>query len=210
MGDKEVNLTRQVVACLHCDNKSRMPIVAEFDDVARDAQGYEAGTYWELLRCDACEKVSLRSVDWHEFMEEVEWTLLYPQAAVATVDGLPANISRAWASAQRVKRVDANAYAVLVRRVLELVCADNAATGRDLAAKLSDLASKGKIPGPLAAIAHNARNFGNIGAHASLGDLRQSEARLLDELCVAVLEHVYTAPLLVTKAQAALERLGKH
>lgn len=118
-------------------------------------------------------------------------------------------IARAWNAAQQVRRIDANAFAVLVRRVLDLVCENRGAQGATLARKLRDLAAKGIIPGPLADIADNARTFGNIGAHADLGDLKQAEAALLDDLCTAVLEYVFAAPLLVTRAQAALAELGK-
>lgn len=83
---------------------------------------------------------------------------------------------------------DANAFAVLVRRVLDLVCEEQGAIGHTLAIRLRDLASKNVIPGPLADIANNARTFGNVGAHADLGDLKQDEAALADDLRTAVLE----------------------
>ncbi|MDP9111310.1 MAG: DUF4145 domain-containing protein [Candidatus Eremiobacteraeota bacterium] len=210
-GSKDEKFSRETIKCLHCQNRSRMPIVAEYDDVERGEDGYESGTYWELLRCSACDDVTLRKLVWHEQMEveDSDWRPIYPSATSGSIEGLPAKIGRAWNAAQQVRRIDANAFAVLVRRVLDLVCEEQGAQGGSLARRLADLAAKGAIPGPLADIASNARTFGNIGAHADLGDLKQNEAALLDDLCTAVLEYVYAAPQLVTRAQAALTRLGK-
>ncbi|MDB5072079.1 MAG: hypothetical protein JWM87_3190 [Candidatus Eremiobacteraeota bacterium] len=87
-----------------------------------------------------------------------------------------------------------------------MVVKDQGARGRTLANKLRDLATKETIPSPLADIAEHIRDFGNIGAHADVRDLRQNEAALLHDLCVAILEYVYAAPELVGRAQAALKK----
>jgi hypothetical protein len=87
-----------------------------------------------------------------------------------------------------------------------MVVKDQGARGRTLANKLRDLATKETIPSPLADIAEQIRDFGNIGAHADVRDLRQNEAALLHDLCVAILEYVYAAPELVGRAQAALKK----
>jgi hypothetical protein len=210
-GTKEEKFTKETIKCLHCQNRSRMPVVAQYDDVERREDGLEAGTTWEVLRCAACDDVTLRRAFWHEMMDssEIEWRVIYPSATTGSIEGLPQKIGRAWNAAQQVRRIDANAFAVLVRRVLDLVCEEQGANGHSLAIRLRDLASRGVIPGPLADIANNARSFGNIGAHADLGDLKPDEAALADDLCTAVLEYVYAAPLLVSRAQTALTKLGK-
>jgi hypothetical protein len=96
-----------------------------------------------------------------------------------------------------VKAIDPNAYAVLVRRGLELVCKDRGAQGRDLHDRLKDLGARNEIPERLVKIALGLKNLGNIGAHAGLGDLSPREVPLMNSLFEAILEHVYGAPYLI-------------
>jgi Domain of unknown function (DUF4145) len=200
--------TPQTYLCEHCGNRSRMLIVAEYDEIETDEYGWDSGPAWELLRCTGCDNVSLRKTIWHDGMdsEDIKWTIIYPKEGSRAIKGLPAKITSAWTAAQQVRRIDANAFAVLVRRLIEMVAQDQGAQGKTLASKLRDLATKETIPGPLADIAEHIKDFGNIGAHADARDLRENEAALLHELCVAILEYVYAAPELVGRAQAALKK----
>jgi hypothetical protein len=110
-------------------------------------------------------------------------------------------------AALKVKPIDSNAFAVLLGRVLELLCIDRKAIGKTLDNKLSDLATKGEIPSKLVDVAHNLRKFRNIGAHADLGELTAKEVPILDDLCRATLEYVYTAPHLAQNAENAVKAL---
>jgi hypothetical protein len=132
--------------------------------------------------------------------------VLYPVKRDAP-SGVPAKISKAYNAANRVRAADANAYGVLLRRVLELVCLDRNAAGRDLNSKLADLAQKGEIPNKLVGVAKGLRQLGNVGAHATLGELTPEEIPVLDDLCRAILEYVYSAPSLAQCAEERLKRL---
>ncbi len=147
--------------------------------------------------CPQCDTINLS-------VEEVDGgavTILFPSPPEA-LEGLPMEVAKAYKAAQAVRRIDANAFAVLLGRALELVCLDRKAKGKTLSAQLQDLASKGEIPGPLAAMANQLRTLRNIGAHASLGELTTSEVPILDDLCRAVLEYVYAAPAVLLKSKS--------
>src|SRR5207247_2111793 len=60
--------------------------------------------------------------------------------------GLPPTIDKAYKAARNVQRIDNNAFAVLLRRVLELVCLDRGATGDNLQQQLKSLARSNEIP----------------------------------------------------------------
>jgi hypothetical protein len=92
---------------------------------------------------------------------------------------------------------------------LDLVCVDRKAEGNTLAKKLADLAHKGEIPTNLVGVSSGIRQFRNIGAHADLGSLTALESSLLDSLCRAILEYVYTAPYLAARAQIRFDKLTK-
>jgi len=171
---------------------------------------WQAGNVYDLLVCPTCSGVTLRKYFFHDAYDpdEIEPETLYP-AAQHTPVGLPDEIGRAYEAAHRVRDVDANAYGVLIGRLLEFVCEDRSAQGNSLAAKLSDLASKHEIPQNLVDVANNLRHLRNIGAHPSLGTLTHAEISIVDQLCNAILEYVYSAPFIAGEAQRRLEQL-KH
>ena len=201
------------VKCGHCGNTAPMPIVASHSGIVlrrEDGTGapYEAGDMFELLKCPTCENPQLRKYFWDDMMDgsEVTFTTLYP-STTPELRGLPPSIAKAYESALRVKAVDANAFGVLLRRMLELVCIDRGANGRTLHEQLQDLATRGEIPKKLVHVAVNLKNFGNIGAHAGSGELTPAEIPILDSLSRAVLEYVYSAPELVRTAEERLARV---
>ena len=99
---------------------------------------------------------------------------LYPQPETIG-KYLPKAIHSAYEAAGKVRRIDANAYAVLLGRVVEIICQDRKAQGESLHDKLQDLASRGEIPAELVEMAHGLRQLRNVGAHADLGELNESE-----------------------------------
>lgn len=200
--------------CGHCGNETIMEIVGEYFQV-RDYDDPKSGLSWmegpvyQILLCPACQGVIFRSYYWHEFAldpSEVEFIILYPISNSGPT-GLPKKIQKAYDAAQRVRNVDVNAYGVLLGRMLELVCQDRNATGETLAAKLEDLSNKGEIPVKLIPVVNGLRQLRNIGAHASLGELTPNELPILDNLCKAILEYVYTAPSLIAEAEQRVKAL---
>jgi uncharacterized protein DUF4145 len=216
MADQEKILS-EPLRCGHCNNIAPMEKVAIY---ARRRPNndpdylipYEESDCYELLLCLACDGVILRKYYWHDgYMEtadDVVFHTLYPTSQ-KNPSGLPGPIQQAYDAAVKVKSIDTNAYAVLIRRLLEMICEDRKATGRDLSKKLEDLAKNGEIPPNLVGVAHGLRNLGNVGAHAVLGDLTPAEIPILDDLSRAILEYVYSAPALAQQAQDRFNALKK-
>lgn len=201
--------------CGHCGNTAPMEIVAvhsgvkQYTDYPRSNISWEEGTVYELLLCPACEAVSLRSYYWHDPAmdpSDVAFKTLYP-VEVERPAGLPDMIARAYDAAQKVRNIDANAYGVLLGRLLERVCQDRNATGNFLADRLKSLASMGEIPEKLVGVAKGLRDLRNVGAHPTLGELTPAELPIMDKLCSAILEYVYSAPFLATQAETCLNHL---
>lgn len=190
-----------------------MRIGTTFDNTKDYADGpieWNAGNVFELCICPACEDMTLRRYQWHDgYMdggEEVEYQYLYPSAE-KTVRGLPRTIERAYQAALRVRQIDPNAYGVLAGRLLDLVCEDRHASGDTLDQRLKSLADKGDIPTKLVSVAAGLRKLRNVGAHANLGELTEAELPVLDDLTRAILEYVYSAPLLAEDAEKRLADL---
>ena len=160
---------------------------------------WQEGRIWKLLVCPICAGVVLCNYYYHDGFSPSRGLFKLYTLKEKELNGLPCEIARAYQSAQRVKTIDSNAYAVLLGRVIELVCIDRGAKGEKLYNKLSYLAEKGEIPDKLADMAHQLRELRNIGAHADLGELTSFETPVLDDLCRAILEYVYTALYLLSR-----------
>jgi hypothetical protein len=214
MSDSAKRFT-EILKCEHCNNRAPMEIASQYSQVTSEYDSYtrtnwDQGKIYELLLCPACNSITLRSYFWHEQMEpdDVSFSVLYPASDKKPL-GLPAQIEKAYEAALKVRNIDANAYAVLVGRVLEMICEDRKADGKDLYRKLQDLANKNEIPTKLVGIADSLRNMRNVGAHAVLGELTSDEVPILDDLCKAILEYVYSAPYLANQATNRLDHLKK-
>jgi hypothetical protein len=203
--------------CGHCGNFAPMIKGATYSTVCpvwdeKNNQAFDEGDIYQILDCPSCKKINLTKTYYHELQEafdqEPDVELIFPVDDKLPV-GLPDSIKKAFEAALKVRNIDANAYGVLVGRVLEMVCENRNATGKDLNSKLADLATKGEIPNNLVAVANGLRNLRNVGAHASLGELTEEEVPILSSLANAILEYVYSAPHLGRMAQEKLDKLKK-
>jgi hypothetical protein len=211
MSKSEKQFTSEI-KCGHCQNSVSMEIVASYSGVKsysdeRFDHTWDAGYVYELCKCPACEKISFRRYSWHSDLDcgDTEYENLYPH--VRDLRGLPTRIETAYKAALRVRTIDANAYGVLIGRVLDLICEDRSASGKTLDQRLKSLAERGEIPTKLVDVATGLRHLRNIGAHANLGDLTEVDLPVLDDLARAILEYVYSAPLLAKDAEERLSQL---
>lgn len=203
----------ELIQCRHCGNISKMENIANFinDQTETDpiyGRLTECGIQYDVLKCPACQKINILSYEWYDGManEEINYEFIFPQNSTYPI-GLPENILIAYKSAEKVKSNDVNAYALLMRRVLELVCLDRKASSGTLANKLKELADKNEIPQKLVKVALGLKDFGNIGAHAGSGELTEDEIPIVNALCNAILEYVYRAPFLAAIAENKLNSI---
>lgn len=200
--------------CEHCGHLNPLEILHTCSQVGtthdEDFGPYSEGDVYQLLLCPACRKLTLRRHYYHEPSHDprygLEYEVLYPVGKKSPL-GLPPAIQRSYEAAQRVKRIDANSFAVLVGRLLEMICLDRSAVGDTLYKQLADLATKGEIPSKLVAVADVLRGFRNVGAHAALGELTENEVPIVEDLTRAIIEYVYTAPHLAATAQRQFDLL---
>jgi len=198
--------------CGHCANKTLMTIVTKYSQIKnyqddKSTTNWREGILWELCLCPTCDGLNLRRAYWHEFADPLpEYEIVFPFID-KPITGLPAEINEAYYSALKVRNIDSNAFAVLLGRVLDRICIDKNAKGDSLHKRLLSLAQDGVIPQQLAEMAHQLRQLRNIGAHADLGELTPVEVPILEDLCRAILEYVYTAPALISKVQSRIDNL---
>ena len=173
--------------CEHCGNVSPMQILFKHSIYKHQYETIEDHTYcrtdediYNGLLCPACKQVVLQVLHTSDDIDPDDWftRTLYPQPETIG-KYLPKAINSAYEAAGKVRRIDANAYAVLLGRVVEIICQDRQAKGESLHDKLQDLADRGEIPARLVDMAHGLRQLRNVGAHADLGELNASEIPVL-------------------------------
>jgi hypothetical protein len=171
---------------------------------------WEAGYIYWLLQCLSCSNVTLERQTVHTGIDpegiEGPFDILYPPQ-LEQPSGLPPEIAKAYDAALAVKNRDASFFAILLGQVLELICKDRNAAGRDLFHRIETLAVKDNLPGAVVDLAHRLRDLRNIAAHADSGKLTAEDAPLLESLCRAVLIYVYTAPGLIALAEKRRDEL---
>ncbi len=170
---------------------------------------WDEGYIYKVLQCPSCSNLTLTEEYYSEAIPDEDLPaikILYPTNDKLPI-GMPEAISKAYEAALKVRSIDANAYGVLIGRMLEMVCEDRNAKGRDLNSKLADLATRGEIPNNLVGVADGLRNLRNVGAHAGLGELTLDEVPILGSLAKAIIEYVYSAPHLARMAQEKLDEL---
>ena len=207
------------IKCGHCGNYAPMDIVANYYRSTNPASDYpeyddsqpEKGYDYDLLLCLACEEVTLRKsfVDTDDMLEHLfSFETLYPPVGLKTSE-FPYGVQKAYEAALKARIIDANAYAILLGRLLETICEDREATGGNLIDKLKFLAHKGEIPDKLVDVAHNLRKLRNVGTHEVSRGLTHKEIPILDDLIRAILEYIYIAPHLAQRAENRLKDLDK-
>lgn len=202
--------------CGHCGNYAPMKIGADFSAIKQVYDedinvSYREGCIYEILECPSCLKINLgaryfNQIENDAFPSSLE--ILYPLNDQIPV-GLPESIEKVYMAAIKVSQIDANAYGVLSGRLLEMICEDRKANGKNLSSRLEDLSKKGEIPPNLLGVANGLRNLRNVGAHAVLGELTQDEVPIVNSLTKAILEYVYSAPRLAHIAEEKFNKLRK-
>jgi hypothetical protein len=71
------------------------------------------------------------------------------------------------------------------------------------------LSERGEIPSKLVDVADKLRALRNVGAHAGLGELTPDDIPIVEDLCRAILDYIFTAPFLAQRAEESLSKLVK-
>ena len=128
-----------------------------------------------------------------EFETVTDEAVLYPISPGPKVEGLPDSIARSVTQAHRSYSTSSyDACAVMCRRALEALCKTLSATGGDLATRLANLKTNGRIDARLLEWAHGVRMVGNEAAHDVETAVSAEDARDILEFTEALLTYVFT------------------
>jgi hypothetical protein len=186
-------------------HKGNVVVREEYEAEADGGNGLHVSQIVSVAHCAMCDEVVVGRYAWvDEFGEAFSERQLYPTER--NNEPLPVKVRQRLDSARKVRTADAGLYAVAVRRLLETVCNEQGAAGRNLIAKLQDLAGKGRIPELLGEMADQLRLLGNIGAHDADVEIDERDVPVIEDFAEAILEYLYRAPAKLAAARAALDR----
>lgn len=201
--------------CGHCGNKLPLDVLTSYQHSDYDPEdGFIPEHYTiQLLRCPTCSQPTLRQVYWnigehydgHRELEGDE-EILYPKTGLSNSIGTPTSVQSALSAALKVRAIEPNACAVLIRRTLEVICNEEKCTKRTLVENLKELGSNGRIPPPLAQMADHLRKLGNIGAHAGEDQISPGDIPFMIEFAQAIIEYLYIAPAKIALAEKRLRK----
>ncbi|MCP2518032.1 DUF4145 domain-containing protein [Achromobacter mucicolens] len=201
------------VPCIKCSGRTNHEVVVSVDQSGSETD-YDINWMhaYQIIRCKGCKTLSYREVsstseDYVQIGED-EWELqesekLFPSRIEGRKDlgndaiHLPPDLRRIY---QETAEALTNNSPVLVgiglRAIVETVCKEKNASGKDLYAKINDMALKHVLTPSGAEILHKVRSLGNKAAH----EVKPHTPRQLS-LAMGVVEHmlkdVYILPKLI-------------
>lgn len=206
----------KVLLCYHCGNKTLMKRLARhgLEEPMFDIQGNElSGSFlykeWNLYRCPVCMEVTLVHVWWDEFGDEwylVDEMILYPAISINNKP-IPENTRKRYEALLKVKNVDREQCIMGIRRVMESICKDKDAKGKDLKEKIIDLSNKGILPPKLGDMGHLLRVLGNSAAHADDVEFTDNIVNKAIDFISVILDYVYVIPNDIAILESEIEEM---
>lgn len=207
-----------ILECNHCGNRTPHSRSFEYSsqmffDEIESGKIYEPYT-WLGYACSTCGGLNVFGAFFgvDAMPEHLERTRLHPRGAdllppphmMSPCQPVPPRVLAEYKEIWPLRHRVPAAFIGQIRRLLEFVCEDQGATGRDLFAKLKDLTTKGTFPGYFGQITTLLRRVGNMGAHAGDAELSVWDAELIDDFFRSVIEYVYVAPAKIRRMEVRL------
>lgn len=211
---EEINYKLQM--CYHCGNKGLMHIEhlhshkyggPEIDDFGNFIScELEEDFNWYLLSCPVCGKVTLRE----EYVDEISRDYytnietLYPKSTI-DYTGVPENIKTAFESALKVKNIDPAICSLALRRVLEAICKEKGAQGKNLEHMIHDMIDKGILPPMFDDACWIVRQLGNSAAHGDNTKFSIYQVDQTIDFMQNIINYLYSLPVKMSKLRKKVE-----
>lgn len=170
------------VPCIKCSGRTAHEIMASVDQSGSEPKySLDWWHYYQIIKCKGCKALSYREVsatseDYFQ-IDEDEWELmeqekLYPSRIEGRKDlgedilYLPSDLARIYRETAAALTNNLPILAGIgLRAIVETVCKEKKASGKDLYNKINDLVVQRVITPVDADILHKVRSLGNSSAH---------------------------------------------
>ena len=208
-----------VHTCFHCGNTGLLKPIGKTgwkdEDIVEDDCGnvinYTLIEHedWHVFECPVCHKpVIISEYTFDVANTPTERKTEYPTIAVSP-DGVPKEIYSAFESAVKTKGIDHAICLLSLRRVLEMICKDKSAVGRDLEKKIDDLIAKKIFPPMIEDACWIIRQMGNDAAHADKIAVYTYDIEQIIGYVATIIDYLYSLPHRVEKMKIKIEERKK-
>lgn len=196
------------VPCTECKRATKHRVLTSID-LQEELHEVNYYTNYQIVQCQGCESISFRVLsvntdnyfydDVYDTMGLNETIVLYPdrnvgRAFIKDEYLLPPNIKRIYK--ETINALN-NQQPVLggigIRALVETICKDKQANGKDLFHKINDLVTIGVLTTDGATILHKIRTLGNEAAH-EVKPHEFEQLSLAMDVCEHLLQGVYILP----------------
>lgn len=210
------NIKTMVHTCFHCGNTGILKYIGKTDgwvneDIVEDEYGnvinYTLIEHedWHVFECPVCHKpviISEYAID--AANTPLERTTEYPSIAVSK-DGVPVEIYSAFEAAVKTKGIDYSICLLSLRKVLEMICKDKNAVGKNLEKKIEDLIQKKIVPPMIEDACWIIRQMGNEAAHADKIPVYTYDIEQVIGYVATIIDYLYSLPHRVGKMKTKIE-----
>lgn len=186
----------QLHLCPHCGNKAIHRLINEIEveedsyDLDNEYQTF-VYNYYYIFKCSTCNRSSIYA---HFF--------IYPQKGIESLEclypiirniskNLPHSVKRIYLDAKRVEKLSPTSSIILIRKVLELICVDQGATGKNLSEKITSLIKREILPKKIGDLALMIKKIGNISAHRD-ESINLWDVESVNEFLEIIVEYIYS------------------
>ena len=196
-----MNEKRKIATCPECGNIGKLNVVASWLEVFSNPYDYDAYTLkdnndWQLLYCPVCYNVCLNKVriikttDAEE--EKITEEIVFPNK-IKQFNNTPAKIIDKYKALIKVIYTESETALVVMRKILEMICKDIGAEGRDLYYKIDYISQQNMMPVPLVKCLNIVRELGNRAAHVETTKTSEAISKQLKEKEPTKTETPYSA-----------------
>jgi hypothetical protein len=201
------------VACIECKRATKHKVLASVEtNGTEDCGGGNSIDYGggrQIIQCQGCETMSFRIETWnsedYDYNDETgkieicPSVTLFPsrsegRAVIRDSYLLPTNVQRIYGETIKAHNNDQPVLSGIgIRALVESICKDKQAPGRNLADKINGLVTQGVLTAAGASILHQIRTLGNDAAHEVKPHKAEQLALALD-VCDHLMQGVYILP----------------
>lgn len=210
------DVKNMVHTCFHCGNTGILNYIGQTrwndEDIIFSSNGdviHKAVMEhedWYLFECPVCHRPVVIRQDTIDFAEySYEPVSAFPSYLIST-DGIPEEIHSAFEAAIRTKGIDSAICLLSLRRVLEMICKEKGAIGRDLEDKIENLISTGILSSSFSDACWVIRQLGNSAAHADKERIYTYQVEQTIEFVSTIINYLYSMPVRVAKMKSEIEK----
>ncbi|UEP39978.1 DUF4145 domain-containing protein [Burkholderia sp. B21-005] len=201
--------------CRSCNCSTNHEVCAEQSDT--DYDGYHAETKYRIVRCLGCDTFSFRQ-EFHDYeslyqVGDDEWEhdtniSIYPKSIeghkeAEEVHSIPEVVRKIYQ--ESLSAFKNNLYILTgigFRATVEAICNERSVSGRDLSARINNLAKMGLLSQTDANLLHSIRFLGNDAAHEMTA---ASEKNLM--VALRIIDHLLHAVYIIRNLAGTLEQI---